>query len=168
MLQTILPEDEFIQDRERESYLENLFREIKKEFRGRPDELIPLLQRAQASLGYLPEKALLEIARFTRLPAAKVFGTATFYTQFHLQPVGKNVIRICRGTACHVKGGARILKEVERLLGIRCGQSTPDLKFNLETVACIGACALAPTMMINHHTYGQLTSKKVEEILFKL
>lgn len=139
--------------------------EIQCEFEGRPDELIPMLQRIQGALGFLPEDALIGIARLTRLPAAKVFGTATFYSQFRLQPTGKSMIRVCRGTACHVKGGARILREIEKELGIKPGESTADLQFSLETVACIGACALAPTMMINHDTYGQMTVKKAGEIL---
>jgi len=145
--------------------VEALFNEIRKEFKGKADELIPLLQRVQRSLGYLPEEALLEIARLTRLSTARVFGTATFYAQFHLKPVGKNIVRVCRGTACHVRGGARILREAEKKLGIKPGESTPDFEFGLETVACIGACALAPTMTINNNTYGQLTTKKVGEIL---
>lgn len=139
--------------------------EIQGEFEGRPDELIPMLQRVQEALGFLPKDALIGIARFTRLPAAKVFGTATFYSQFRLQPTGKSMIRVCRGTACHVKGGARILREIEKQLGIKPGESTEDLEFSLETVACIGACALAPTMMINHDTFGQMTVKKAGEIL---
>jgi NADH-quinone oxidoreductase E subunit len=145
--------------------IEDLFAEIRKEFEGRAEELIPMLQRVQGALGFLPEEALIEIARLTGLSAARVFGIATFYSQFRLQPAGKYMIRVCRGTACHVRGGARILREVEKQLGIRPGESTADLEFGLETVACIGACALAPTMVINDDTYGQMTSKKVGEIL---
>ncbi|MDP2647610.1 MAG: NADH-quinone oxidoreductase subunit NuoE [Desulfobacterales bacterium] len=138
---------------------------IRLEFEGRPEELIPVLQKTQAAVGFLPEEALLEIARFTKLSPAEVFGTATFYSQFRLKPVGKQMIRVCRGTACHVKGGARILREVEKQLGIKPGENTADFEFGLETVACIGACALAPTLVINSDTYGQMTSKKVGEIL---
>lgn len=145
--------------------IESLFDEIRKTFEGAPAQLIPMLQSVQRSLGYLPEQALLEIARMTGLSAARVFGTATFYAQFHLRPVGRNIVRVCRGTACHVRGGARILREVRKQLGIEPGESTPDLEFGLETVACIGACALAPTVMINKNTYGQMTPKKVVEIL---
>lgn len=145
--------------------IEGLFAEMRKNFEGRADELIPMLQNVQRTLGFLPEQALLEIARLTGLSAARVFGTATFYAQFHLQPVGRNIIRVCRGTACHVRGGARILREVEKQLGIKPGESTQDLEFGLETVACIGACALAPTMMINNNTHGLMTTKKVVEIL---
>jgi NADH:ubiquinone oxidoreductase subunit E len=145
--------------------LEGLSAAIRKEFAGGADELIPLLQFVQKEIGYLPEQSLREIARLTRVPAASVFGTATFYAQFRLQPAGKHVIRVCRGTACHVRGGARILREVEKQLGIKPGESTPDLKYALETVACIGACALAPTMVIGDDTYGQMTTKKVPDIL---
>jgi len=145
--------------------MDGLFDEIGKEFKGRADELIPMLQRVQRALGFLPEQALLEIACLTGLSAARVFGTATFYSQFWFQPVGKYIIRVCRGTACHVKGGARILREVEKQLGIKPGESTADLEFSLETVACIGACALAPTMVVGVDTYGQMTTKKIPEIL---
>ncbi len=139
--------------------------EMKERFTGRANELIPMLQFVQEKIGYLPEPALLEIARQTGLPAAAVFGTATFYSQFRFQPVGKYLIRVCRGTACHVRGGARILREVEKHLGIKPGESTQDLKYALDTVACIGACALAPTMVIANDTHGQMTTKKVGEIL---
>lgn len=145
--------------------VDGLFAEIRREFKGNADEVIPMLQRVQRALGFLPEQALLEIARLTGVSAARVFGTATFYTRFHLQPVGRNTIRVCRGTACHVRGGARILREVENLLGIKPGESTLDLEFGLETVACIGACALAPTVMINNDTHGLMTTRKIREIL---
>ena len=144
--------------------IEELFAAIRKESKGRAEELIPMLQRVQRALGYLPEAALLQIARLTRLSTARVFGTATFYAQFHLKPMGKNIVRVCRGTACHVRGGARILREAEKQLGIKPGESTPDFEFGLETVACIGACALAPTMTINNNAYGQMTTKKMGEI----
>ena len=144
---------------------ESLFAELRKDFSGRKDELIPLLQRVQRELGFLPEQALLEIASLIGLPAAQVFGTATFYSQFRLQPTGKYMVRVCRGTACHVRGGGRIQREVVKQLGINPGESTGDLKYALETVACIGACALAPTMVIDNETYGRMTTKKVAEIL---
>ena len=105
-----------------------------------------------------------EIARFLRLPASSVFGVSTFYAQFKLVPSGKRTVRVCRGTACHVRGGARILREVEKRLGIKPGETTDDLEYTLETVACIGACALAPTMTIDKETYGQMTTKKVAEV----
>lgn len=139
--------------------------EILASFKGEKSEIIPILQGVQKRFGYLPEAAMSQVADFVHVPASTIFGVATFYAQFKLVPTGRNVIRVCRGTACHVRGGARILREVEKQLGIKPGESTPDLEFALETVACIGACALAPTMVICNDTYGQMTTKKVVEIL---
>lgn len=139
--------------------------EILSPFKGEEGELIPILQKVQLEFGYVPEKAITRVAKFIRVPEVTVFGVATFYAQFKLVPTGRNVVRVCRGTACHVRGGARILKEVEKKLGIKPGESTPDLEYALETVACIGACALAPTMVVNNDTYGKMTTKKVSEIL---
>ncbi len=139
--------------------------EILSLFKGEEGELIPILQKVQLGFGYIPEKAITRVAKFIRVPEVTVFGVATFYSQFKLVPTGRNVVRVCRGTACHVRGGARILKEVEKKLGIKPGESTADLEYALETVACIGACALAPTMVINNDTYGKMTTKKVSEIL---
>jgi NADH-quinone oxidoreductase subunit E len=140
-------------------------KEIKNKFVGSPDELIALLQFVQEKIGYLSEESLLEIARFTGVPAATVYGTATFYAQFRFRPGGKYLIRVCRGTACHVRGGSRILGEVEKQLGINPGESTADLKFALETVACIGACSQAPTMVVGNDAYGKMTKQKVKDIL---
>jgi NADH-quinone oxidoreductase subunit E len=141
--------------------------EILVAYKGEKAELIPILQQVQHAFGYLPEAAMSRIAKFVDVPESTVYGTATFYAQFKLIPTGRNIIRVCRGTACHVRGGARILKEVEKQLGIKSGESTPDLEYCLETVACIGACALAPTMTISNDTYGKMTTKKVTEILGK-
>lgn len=141
--------------------------EVLTSFTGDKANLIPILQQVQRALGYLPEEAMSRIAKFVNVPECSVFGVATFYAQFKLVPTGRNVIRVCRGTACHVRGGSRILKEVERQLGIKPGESTPDLEYALETVACIGACALAPTMTINNETYGEMTTRKVTEIFSK-
>jgi NADH-quinone oxidoreductase subunit E len=137
---------------------------ILESFNGDKAELIPILQQVQQALGYLPEAAMLRIAGFVKEPESTVFGVATFYAQFKLVPTGRNVVRVCRGTACHVKGGDRILKEVQRHLGIKPGESTPDMEYALETVACIGACALAPTMTVNNETHGEMTARKVAEI----
>jgi NADH-quinone oxidoreductase subunit E len=134
-------------------------------FTGTKSEAIPILQQIQQALGYLPREALERVSKFIRIPYATLFGVATFYAQFKLTPTGKNLVRVCRGTACHVRGGASILKEVERRLGIKPGQNTPDMEYALETVACIGACALAPTMTINSDTHGEMTAKKVAELL---
>ncbi len=138
--------------------------EILSHYSGKQDELIPILQQAQEEFRYLPSEVMLTIARFLHLPESTVFGVGTFYAQFKLVPSGRRTVRVCRGTACHVRGGARILREVERRLGIKPGETTDDLEYTLETVACIGACALAPTMVIDKETHGQMTTKKVAEV----
>ena len=138
--------------------------EILSHYSGRRDELIPILQEAQERFRYLPEDVMRGIAKFLRLSESTIFGVATFYAQFKFSPSGRRVVRVCRGTACHVRGGARILREVEKRLGIKPGTTTNDLEYTLETVACIGACALAPTMMIDKETHGQMTTKKVAEV----
>jgi len=131
---------------------------------GERSDLIPILQEAQESFGYLPEGVMLRIAEFLRLPESTVYGVGTFYAQFTFIPTGRKRVSVCRGTACHVRGGARILREVERRLGLKPGETSSDMEYSLETVACIGACALAPTMRIGKETYGQMTTKKVAEV----
>lgn len=127
--------------------------------------LIPILQEAQEEYGYLPKDVLREIANYLELSVTQVYGVVTFYTQFHLQPRGKNVIKVCTGTACHVRGGAEVLQALEKELGITSGGTTEDLSFTLETVACIGACGLAPVIMINDDIHGRLTPDKIPAIL---
>jgi NADH-quinone oxidoreductase subunit E len=134
-------------------------------YKGRQEELIPILQGAQEAFRYLPEVVMQEIGRFLKMSANTVYGVATFYAQFKLTPLGRSVIRVCRGTACHVRGSAKVLAEMEKQLGIKAGETTPDMEYTLETVACIGACALAPTMTIDGETYGKMTTKKVAEVL---
>jgi len=150
---------------EQEETNEKRLNEILSSYQGKEEELIPILQQVQQAFGYLPEPMMKKIAKFLQLPESTVFGVGTFYAQFKLVPSGRNIIRVCRGTACHVRGGARILREVEKHLGIKPGESTPDLEYCLETVACIGACALAPTMVVNNATHGQMTTKKAAEAL---
>ena len=150
---------------EREASIEERLSEILSSYQGRQDELIPLLQQVQRVFGYLPEPAMKRIAKFLKLPESTVFGAGTFYAQFKLVPTGRNVIRVCRGTACHVRGGARILRGVEKQLDIKPGESTPDLEYCLETVACFGACALAPVMVVNDKVHGRMTKAKVKDIL---
>ncbi|MDY7031138.1 MAG: NADH-quinone oxidoreductase subunit NuoE [Thermodesulfobacteriota bacterium] len=127
-------------------------------------ELIPLLQHVQNEFGYLPEEAMRRLAKYTRVPESRVYGVASFYAQFRFTPMGKNTVMVCRGTACHVQGAERILEETERQLGIEEGETTEDLEYTLETVACIGCCALAPCIMINDKVEAKLTTKKVAEI----
>ncbi|MBA7605287.1 NADP-reducing hydrogenase subunit HndA [subsurface metagenome] len=138
--------------------------ELLSPYSGESDELIPILQEAQERFGYLPREVMERIAKFLRLPQSTVYGVSTFYAQFKLTPTGKRIIKVCRGTACHVRGGARILREVEKRIGIKPGETTDDMEYTLETVACIGACALAPNMVIAKKTYGRLTTKKVAEL----
>jgi NADH-quinone oxidoreductase subunit E len=132
---------------------------------GEKQELIPILQETQAQFRYLPAAAMKEIARFLHMPESTVYGVSTFYAQFKLTPLGKRIIRVCRGTACHVRGASKVLNELEKRLGIKAGQTTDDMEYTLETVACIGACALAPTMTIDNETFGKMTTKKVAEVL---
>ncbi len=134
-------------------------------YTGEQEELIPILQETQEAFRYLPAVVMQEIARFLKISANTVYGVVTFYAQFKLTPLGRKVIRVCRGTACHVRGSAKVLAEMEKQLGIKAGETTPDMEYTLETVACIGACALAPTMTIEGETYGKMTTKKVAEVL---
>ena len=138
---------------------------ILKKYQSQEGALITMLQELQAVYGYLPEVVLTHLSREVKIPLSQIYGVVTFYAQFYLTRRGRNIIRVCRGTACHVRGGSRILEAVEREVGITEGETTPDLEYSLETVACIGACALAPTMVINEKTYGKLTPKKVMESL---
>jgi NADH-quinone oxidoreductase subunit E len=127
--------------------------------------LIPILQQVQLVLGYLPEEALSRIARYVGVAECSVFGVATFYAQFQLIPRGRNIVRVCRGTGCYVKGAPRIIEELEKLLKIKEGETTPDKEYTLETVACFGSCALAPVMVVNDKVYGRMTAEKAKEIL---
>ncbi len=139
--------------------------EVLAAFAGEKAELISILQRVQHALGYLPDEAMIRIARFTRIPESTVYGVATFYSQFKFAPVGRNVIKVCRGTGCYVKGAPRLLDEVEKLLGITDGETTGDLEYTLETVACFGSCALAPVLVLNEKVYGSMTPEKVKDLL---
>ncbi len=126
--------------------------------------LIPLLHKIQGVLGYIPPEAIPPIARGLGLFPSQVQGVITFYTQFYTAPRGKNIVRVCRGTACHVRGGKTILKLVKQHLGIEDGDTTPDFEYTLETVACIGVCALAPNIVINKDTHGHMNPKKVARL----
>ena len=127
--------------------------------------LIPLLHEIQEKVGYIPPETIPSIAQGLSLFPSQVQGVISFYTQFYTTPRGKNVVRVCRGTACHVRGGKTILKLVKQHLGIEEGETTPDLKYTLETVACIGVCALAPNIVINKETHGHMNPKKVTRLL---
>ncbi|NJD22839.1 MAG: NADH-quinone oxidoreductase subunit NuoE [Melioribacter sp.] len=129
--------------------------------------LIPLLQTAQDSYGYIPEKIIYYISELVGIPAAEIYGVITFYSQFRLKPLGKNLIRICEGTACHVNGAKSILTALQDELGITVGETTDDGIFSLQSVACLGCCSLAPVVMINDATHGNLTMDKIKKILKK-
>ncbi len=138
---------------------------VLESFTGDKAELIPILQQVQRVFGYLPEEAMSRIANFVDVPECTVFGVATFYAQFRFVPIGRNVVKVCRGTGCYVKGAPRILDEIEKQLGIKDGETTPDLEYTLETVACFGSCALAPVVVVNDRVYGRMTPDRVKEIL---
>ncbi|MBW2033502.1 MAG: NADH-quinone oxidoreductase subunit NuoE [Deltaproteobacteria bacterium] len=127
--------------------------------------LIPLLQEIQEAIGYIPPESIESIAEALNLFPSQVQGVVTFYAGFSLEPKGKNVIRVCRGTACHVKGGRSILRLMKRKLGLDEGETSRDYQFTLETVACLGTCFLAPTMMVNKTYFGKLSPPKVTTIL---
>ena len=136
-----------------------------EEYKEQKWSLIPLLQKVQEEFGYIPPEAIEPIAKALHLFPSEVQGVITFYSQFSLKPRGKYVIRVCKGTACHVRGGRSILKIAKRELGVEEGQTTDDYQYTLETVACLGACFLAPTMMVNKNYFGKLTPPKINSIL---
>lgn len=139
--------------------------EIVARYRGRKWMLIPLLQDMQDRCGYIPPESIPSVADAVGMFPAQVQGVISFYSQLHTEPRGKKVVTVCRGTACHVRGGKSILKVVREHLGVEEGETTPDLEYTLETVACIGVCALAPNMTVGTTTYGSLNPKKVARIL---
>jgi len=141
--------------------------EILDHYKAIKGALIPILQQSQNVYGYLPKEVIAHIAKKTAIPVSQIYGVITFYAQFHLKPRGKNIIRTCQGTACHVRGAKAILTAIEDKLKIKAGQTTEDLVFTLETVACIGACGLAPVLMVNDDTHGRLTTSAVADILDK-
>ncbi|MHC4193614.1 MAG: NADH-quinone oxidoreductase subunit NuoE [Planctomycetota bacterium] len=128
-------------------------------------DLIPILQETQKAYGYLPPSVLTAMSSRTGIPASRVFGVATFYEQFYLEPHGRHTVRCCRGTACHVRGGRNIIRAIRRILGVEEGETTEDMEFTFETVACLGACALAPVMVVDGVYHGKMTSRKVNFVL---
>ena len=139
--------------------------DILSNYTGDSSDLIPILQAAQERFGYLPEEIMAGIASFLKLPPSAVYGVSTFYAQFKLTPTGKRTVKVCRGTACHVRGADRILQEIEKKLNIKPGETTEDLEFSLETIACFGSCALAPVTVVDKTVHGRMTPQKVGQIL---
>ncbi len=134
---------------------------------GQEGRLIPLLQKAQAEDGYLTPGKLLQIHRETGVPLTQIYGVATFYAQFRFEPVGRHLLRVCHGTACHVSGAQDLSEAVHDHLGVGSGETTPDREFTVETVACLGCCSLAPVVMIDETTFGNLTPQGVKKVLKK-
>jgi len=130
--------------------------------------LIPLLQKIQDGYGYLPQPVLEWVSGRTGIPTSRMYGVATFYAQFSLEPRGKHSIRPCRGTACHVRGGKKIISTLQGALGLEDGQTSGDMAFSLETVACLGACALAPVTVVDSTYYGKMTPRRAEQIVQQL
>ena len=133
--------------------------------RGEPGMLIPLLQAAQDSYGYIPPLALEQIAQITGIPASEVYGVITFYKQFRLKPVGRHLIRLCKGTACHVQGAEMLVQAVGDELKVGPDETTDDGVFTCTIVACLGCCSLAPVLMVDDRTYGKMTPQKVRRLL---
>ena len=140
-------------------------RDILRKFKRSRSSLIPILQQLQLSLGYLPRPTMVEAARYLRIPEIQVYSVATFYNQFRLVPPGKHQVRVCLGTACHTKGGQLILEAWERRLGIKPGQTTDDREFDLDIVACVGCCMMAPVTVVDGVPEGKLSPTKVDGIL---
>jgi len=141
---------------------------IKDIFKRHPanrGSLIPILQDIQEDFGYLSEEAVGELAHLMSISANEIYGVATFYTQFRFSPPGRHTVQSCQGTACHVRGGRMILNELELRLGITAGKTTADGQFDLERVACLGCCALAPVVAVDGKVHAQVTAKKIPSVL---
>lgn len=136
-----------------------------EKYKSKKGNLIPILQGTQDIYGYLPKEAFIKISELTGLKLSDMYGVATFYTQFRLNPVGKHIVKVCHGTACHVQNATAISEAVEDALGIKDGETTEDRLFTVESVACLGCCSLAPVMMIGDDTFGKLTGNQAVKII---
>ncbi len=136
-----------------------------EEFRGKKNPVIPILQKAQSYYGYLPKAALAAISEKTGIPLSQLMGVATFYAQFRLTRQGRNLIRVCDGTACHVRGALKSIEAIENALNVPAGGTSPDYKYSMEIVYCLGSCGLAPIAVVNEKVYGQIEPKKIVEQL---
>lgn len=139
--------------------------EILNEFDRNQKELIHILHRIQGEYGYIPPHTISKISRHLRISEGEIYGVLTFYKAFTLEPRGKYIVTVCLGTACHVRGGVQIVDELERKLNVKVGQTRPDKKFTLETVNCLGCCAIGPVVVVNGKYYSHVTVKKVDIIL---
>ena len=141
---------------------------IIEKYRGKQGVAIPLLADVQKEVGYVAREAVDYVGEKLSIPAAELFGVATFYAMFRFQPQGKYVVRLCRGTACHVQGSGRVQEQLERFMNVKDGETTEDLMFTLQCVACLGCCSLAPVMMVNDTVHGRLTPEKAVAVLEEL
>ncbi|MHA1738186.1 MAG: NADH-quinone oxidoreductase subunit NuoE [Candidatus Heimdallarchaeota archaeon] len=139
-----------------------------EDYEKKVNSLIPLLQQIQDQFGYLPNEALVELGEYLGIPLSRIYGVATFYSQFNFSPLGKYVVKICRGTACHVNGAVNILQELEDELGIKENETSEDGLVTLQPVACLGCCSLAPVISVNEKVYGNLTNAAVRRIAKKI
>lgn len=142
-------------------------RQLLEKHESEPGALIPILQEIQESFGYLPEEALVFVSEEVGIPLGKIYGVVTFYSQFYLSPRGKNIMRVCHGTACHIGGAERISEAVSEELGVDEGATTEDGEFTVERVACLGCCSLAPCVMVNDETHARLSPRKIKRIVKK-
>ena len=147
--------------------LEERLHGLLTQFEGQNGAVIPLLQKVQETFGYLPRETIAQVAKFFKVSESEIFGVATFYAQFRFTRPGDHAIKVCLGTACHVRGGTQIMGTIERELEVKSGGTTKDYKFGLDRVACFGSCALAPVLVIDDKVYGRLTTSKVKEIIDK-
>ncbi len=145
--------------------VEQNVKEVLARYGNNPARMIEILQDLQDIYGYLPKEVLKEVSLQTEVPLTRVYHVATFFKAFTLKPRGKYVIQVCTGTACHVKGAYRVLERLEDVLGIKAGDTTDDLMFTLETVNCVGACALGPVVIVNEKYHAYMTPAKVESLI---
>jgi NADH-quinone oxidoreductase subunit E len=149
---------------ESEAFLQET-KKVLRRFSRQRENLVPILQKVQGRLGYIPHEAMVEVADFLKIPEMDVYGVVTFYNQFRLNPPGKHPIRVCLGTACHMKGGYIVLDSWKRRLGIEQGETTPDREFDLDTVACVGCCAMAPVTVVDDKVEARTSPTRVDGIL---
>jgi NADH-quinone oxidoreductase subunit E len=132
-----------------------------------PGDLIPILQKVQGYYGYLPQEVLKEVSARTSIPLSRIYGVATFYEQFYMEPRGRHIVKCCRGTACHVNRGSEIIEAITAAIGVSPEETTEDMRFTFETVACLGTCFLAPVIMVDNDYYGNLKPDQIKDILDK-
>ena len=142
-------------------------RQILAKYQHDKSMLVSVLQDVQAEYKYLPGEALEEVCQGLNIPMSRIYSVATFFKAFSLTPRGRHLINVCMGTACHVRGGVKVLEKIERELGIKSGETTADLRFSLETVNCVGACALGPMVLVDEDYHGEMNTEKVEPVLEK-